>query len=665
MTKKLLFILLASSGFTFAQNSCAEAVAITAGQHIVEAVNGSEIPLPICADNGEGATAGEWFTYTPTANYFITITTDLAINNSRDTRFHVYTGSCGAFACFNGDDDSGSNYTSVASFNVTAGTTYYIAFDNRWSSGGFTFELTENEPVVSLFTFASTPLPVPGGFRDCVVDMNGDFLDDIVVVNDESVSIMYQQANGTFTTATLPTPDANFLPTWSIAAGDIDRNGKTDLLYGSGNGVTFMIQNNEGTGFTESSGPDYVFSQRSNFSDLNNDGHLDAFVCHDVEPNVYYINDGEGNLDFFQGGMGDFPSGGNYGSIFVDYDNDGDSDLFIAKCRGGNSGAKIDELHRNDGNGIFTNVSEAAGMAEPSQSWSSAWADFDNDGWMDAMIGVSSFADGGHKLRKNNGNGTFTDITEGSGFETLTSTSIEYVAHDFDNDGWVDVLCNNNTIMRNNGDMTFTKHIINANSGPIGDLNNDGRLDILNGTNVYSNISNNNNYLVVHVQGVQSNRNGLGARVEIYGAWGKQIRDVRSGEGFRYMNSMNVHFGLGTATEIEKVIIRWPSGNVDQIENPAINAPLFVLEGSSPLSNNEIASNQVMLYPNPASDVIYLNTGTGAEASVKVYDLTGKVVLSGKTLNSSLNVASLATGQYMLLIEDTNARQSVKKLIKK
>lgn len=651
---------------THSQNTCTDAISIGAGLHVVDAINGSQVPNPICAENGGGATAGEWYTYTPAADYNITITTDLPINNQEDTRFHVYTGACEALVCFNGDDDSGQGYTSIASFNVTAGTTYYIGWDNRWSGAGFTFELIEAAPVFSPFTFVISPLNIPDGYRDCIVDMNGDYLDDVVVVNNESVSILYQNTTpNNFQLATLPTPSATFEPTWSIAAGDLDNNGRADLLYGSGNGVTFMIQNNEGTAFSEIAGPEYVFSQRSNFTDLDNDGNLDAFVCHDVAPNVYYMNDGFGNLDFFQGGMGDFPTGGNYGSIFVDYDNDGDSDLFIAKCRGGNSGAKIDELHRNNGDGSFTDVSDFAGMAEPSQSWSSAWADYDNDGWMDTMIGVSSFANGGHKLRKNNGDGTFSDITAGSGFDLLSTTSIEYVAHDFDNDGYVDVLCGNNIIMRNNGNLTFTPCTINANSGPIGDLNNDGRLDILNGGNLYSNTSNNNNYLKVNLQGVLSNRNGIGARIEIYGAWGKQIRDVRSGDGFRYMSSMNAHFGLGQASEIEKIIIRWPSGTIDQINNPAANTTLFVLEGTAPLSNSEPEIASFTIYPNPTSNILHIQTSKNLEiGQITVYDFSGRIVNQHKSTNV-LNLETLSSGEYLVLIEANNGEKSVKKFIKK
>jgi PKD repeat protein len=115
--------------------------------------------------------------------------------------------------------------------------------------------------------------------------------------------------------------------------------------------------------------------------------------------------------------------------------------------------------------------------------------------------------------------------------------------------------------------------------GP-GDINNDGFIDIIYGYTIYKNNGNSNNWLTVTVEGTNSNRNGIGARVEIYGAWGKQIRDIRSGIGFRYMGTLNAHFGLGNAAVIDSVIVRWPSGNVDLVCNPDKNSVLHIIENS-------------------------------------------------------------------------------------
>ncbi len=655
----------------FAQNTCLTALPISAGTYTVSVIDGTDVPDPICAANGPiGANAaGEWYVYTPSDDYSVTVSTDLAANTGGDTRFHVYTGTCGALICHAGDDDSGSGFLSTSTFSVLAGVDYYIAFDNKWSSNGFDFEVTESSLPPTGFPVTFTPNVIPtisGGYQMAIADMNNDYLDDIIAVTSTSIQIHYQQAGGGFTSTTITTSDADYPPSWSLAIGDFDKNGFNDIVYGGGSGVTFMRANSNGTAYDEISGSEYVFSQRTNFIDINNDGHLDAFVCHDVEPNVYYINDGTGNLVFNQGGLGDHPSGGNYGSIWIDYDNDGDQDLFIAKCRGGGSTAGINELHRNDGNGVFTDVSSASNMSDIVQTWSSAWNDYDNDGYMDGLIGASSTSEGSHKLMRNNGDGTFSDVTAGTGWDTNPSLSIEHVSYDFDNDGFADVLGGGSKIMFNNGDMTFSPVGYGFTNGAIGDLNNDGFLDVQNGTTMYMNSGNSNNWIKISMQGIQSNSNGIGARVEIYGDWGKQIRDVQSGVGFRYMNTLNVHFGIGQATEIDSMIIRWPSGVVDGIANPTINETFHAVEGTHPLSLLAIDGESVHIYPNPAVNELTIENLAKIDASsVTIISNLGATVMELNPTQTNVDISKLETGMYILIIETKNGAKYSESFIKK
>ncbi|WP_339663405.1 FG-GAP-like repeat-containing protein [Croceibacter atlanticus] len=663
ITLSFLCCLISSLGFS--QDDCASAIAITEGIFTVDAIDGTEVPSPICAANGGGATAGEWYTYTAQENLGLTISTDLSQNQNQDpqadTRFHVYTGTCGDLVCRSGDDDAGTGFLSIAQFNVEAGITYYIAFDNKWNSSGFDFQIIEGAVIAepeTIITFTSTGSETDGTQR-ALVDMNGDYLDDIVSISTTNVNIRYQQTSGDFTTANIETTSAENSPSWSLSAGDIDGNGYNDLLYGGASGVTFMIANDTGTGFSQISGSEYVFSQRSNFVDINNDGHLDAFVCHDVEPNVYYINDGDGNLTFNQGGLGDTVNGGNYGSIWIDYDNDRDMDLFIAKCRGGNSGANINQLHENDGSGNFTEVSTAMNLADPVQTWSSAWGDFDNDGDMDAFIGASSFTNGGHKFMRND-ESTFTDVITGTGLENFEDTDIEYVTHDFDNNGYLDIYSGSGNFFFNNGDMTFTQQIVNFGAGPIGDLNNDGFLDILSG-NIYMNDGNDNNWLKITTEGVQSNWNGIGARIEIQSAMGSQMRDIRSGDGFRYMSSLNAHFGIGTDTEIESVTIYWPSGIVDTILNPTINETLFVQEGQT-LSIKDNSALQLNVYPNPTHQYLHVEglQNNTKNTSLQIVDVQGKQVNNVKLNSNRVDVSQLSNGIYFATITINNQSQTLK-----
>ncbi len=682
MKKITLFIILFFiCYFSSAQNNCATALPITAGLHVVSVIDGTDIPTPICALNGNvGANGkGEWYSYTPTQNYTVTVTTNLPQNTPTvDTRFHVYTGTCGNLICHSGNDDtSASNFSSTAVFNVLGGTTYIIAFDNKWTSNGFIFQLTEGTfvpPITQRISYTTQSIPtVNSTYNLGVVDMNGDRKDDIVGVSSNNLKIHYQGTNGTFTNTQFPITGFSNMPSWSLAAGDYNKDGFNDLILGGQQGVTFWKSNATGTAYTNESFSQYVFCQRTNFVDLNNDGNLDAFSCHDVDPNVYFMNNGSGVLTFYQSGispgattMGIHPEGGNYGSIFIDYDNDGDQDLYIAKCRGGSGTAKFNELHRNNGDGTFTDVSVASNLYDPVQTWSAAWADFDNDGDLDVVVGASSTTDGSHKFMRNNGDGTFTNITQGSGWDTNTSTNIEHVAHDFDNDGFVDVLGGGNKIMFNLGDGTFTSQSYPSISvGGIGDLNNDGFLDFLNGNTVRYAVPNSNNWVKVSLEGVTSNSYGIGARVEIYGTWGKQIREIHSGDGFKFMSSLNAHFGIGTATAISKIAVIWPSGIIDVINNPVINTTVHVVENSSTLKNQTISKTAFTVYPNPVKNILNISSNESLSMlDVEVYDLTGKLFLATSLVNNSINVETLSAGSYILILKDDNGKKFVHKFLK-
>ncbi len=656
-SKFLLIALLSFSTGMFAQNSCAEALPVATGIHTMPQFTGTEIPVSACYNNAD---MYSWYMFTPVEDMLAVVTTDLSQNLSVDTRVSIYSGVCGATTCIASDDDSGSGFLSIVSWNATADVPYFIVFDNYWNSDAFDFQITTEQPIVNAVNFTQIAIPTSGSTL-AVVDMNADFLDDVVAVSGSNLNLNYQQLDGSFVSVTHNTGPVQYGPGWSLAAGDLDNNGYTDLVY-AGSGASFIWANADGTGYSETSENIYIFCQRSNMVDLNADGKLDVFVCHDVEPNVQFTNQGDQVMVYNQGGMGMTPDGGNYGSVFIDYDNDCDMDMFIAKCRGGASLAKYNQLHRNNGDGTFTEVSEESNLWDPTQTWSSCWADFDNDGWMDVMVTASSFSDGGHKLMRNNGDGTFTNVTTGSGIDLQTGSSIENVQADFNNDGWVDVLGLGNKLMINNGDMTFSASNIIANYGPIGDLNNDGFIDVMTGSTAYLNTGNENNWIVVNTVGTVSNKSGIGARVTLYSAMGQQIRDVRSGQGFRYMQTLNTHFGIGTDTEIAYITICWPSGIIDVVNNPDINTKLTVVEGST-LQVLESTKPTLSIYPNPAEDFIQIQMSDARSTNnVLVYDLSGKIVLSTKAQSGRLDISTLPSGFYTVRV-DVDGKTYQEKLV--
>ncbi len=656
---------------SFAQEHCDSALTVALGSTTTAPAftnEMGEIPTQLCGltnQNGIPATKGKWYTFTAAENNTVTITTLLPQNNNSDTRFIVYSGSCTSLTCVGSNDDYSGTNSSQLTFAITTGTIYTIAFDNRYSSAGFDFRITiAPPPAPDRLSFTSTPVAgIAGGYNNCIADMNGDYRDDIVsAISTTQLAISYQQVGGGFTTSTYAVSNTSVLPSWSIAAGDYDNNGYNDLIYGSGSGVVFLKANSDGTAYTTDRKTQSYLVQRTNFVDINNDGKLDAFACDDNAPNRRYINDGI-NMNHIQGGIGDFASGGNYASLWSDFDNDGDIDMHLSKCGQGGSGVggNINQMFNNNGDGTYTNIAAAANMADAEQTWSSAVGDFNNDGWMDVIVGVNSLSDGGTNVKRNNGDGTFSSITAGSGYDTIFTTGREYVAHDFDNDGFLDVLNSGSTIMFGDGNFHFTPnpntYPLSTVDRPVGDLNDDGFLDIQNGNNVLFNNGNTNHWIKINLQGIQSNRNGIGARIELYGAWGKQIRDVQSGSGFQNMSSISAHFGIGLETQITKVVVKWPTGTVDTINNPSSDQSLYVLEGSTALANTNFNNSEFSLFPIPTKNILNIKINNSSTMkNAQVYDLAGKLILNSEVSNTALNVESLTKGTFILKVTDTKGK---------
>lgn len=445
-----------------------------------------------------------------------------------------------------------------------------------------------------------------------VADMNGDGRDDIVRLDEGRVLyVEIQNGDGSFTT--LSAGQVSTESEWSMCIADVDNDGRCDVVTGgSYNGVKLIRTNADGTTFdvTNLPGPG-MFLQNSNFADINNDGWIDYFGCHDDAESRIWGNNGDGTFSQHDEwiDMATVPASdnsGNYGSIWTDFDNDGDVDLYIAKCRQGvNNPAdprRINALFVNDGNNNYTENAEEYGLKIGAQSWTADFNDIDNDGDMDCFI---TNHDVNSMLLENDGTGHFTDIIAISGIGSL-DFPLEAVMRDFDNDGFNDILVSgsSNVIYRNNGDKTFTAVPNPFNNNTMltfatGDLNHDGFIDVYAGYGeIYTNPSNiddvlwlnsgnDNHFLSINLQGVVSNRVGIGSRVTLYSALGTQIREVRAGDSYGIHNSFCAHFGLGDLTQVDSVVISWPSGERDVIIDPEVNQFITAIEGTciSPPSN--------------------------------------------------------------------------------
>lgn len=448
------------------------------------------------------------------------------------------------------------------------------------------------------------------GVAIVVADMNGDTFDDIVrLQNGVDLWVEYQNADGSYQAA-LVEEDVGDGSQWTMAVADVNNDGRCEIMTGDYSiQKIWMTEDVEGFKNVYGTGtllPDGgFFSQGSNFADINNDGWLDAFHCNDNGESGIWLNDGTGNLlrdqviDMSIDGSSGEPASGNYGSVWSDIDHDGDLDLYIAKCRQGvddpEDPRRINTLWINDGENNFTESAVEHGLASGWQSWTSELQDIDNDGDFDVFLTNHDHA---AELFINDGNGFFTDITETSGID-LGITPIQAAFKDFDNDGWVDLLVTGSDFefYRNNRDNTFTQvpglfDGRNMESFAVGDVNHDGYLDVYGGyASIYTTPTNTDdalwinsasgfNFLAVNLIGVESNRNAIGAKVEIFGEFGQQIRELRSGESYGINHSATAHFGLGEFETVASLVISWPSGAVDTYENLEANQFITVIENT-------------------------------------------------------------------------------------
>jgi hypothetical protein len=499
------------------------------------------------------------------------------------------------------------------------------------------------------------------GYTSITVDMNNDYLDDFVRVSENGVGIDYQQADGTFESVFI-SMIIQWVPDWSAAAADIDGNGYTDLLLGNGQRASFLFANEDGTDFTEVFEDLYIFSQRTNIVDIDNDGDLDAFVCHDVDGNHNYRNDGNQNMVLDFNLIETLNLAGNYASLWVDYDNDGDTDMHLTKCRQGSTPGdpeRTNAMYRNNGDGTYTEVAAAINLDDNEQSWATVWQDFDNDGDFDAFCVNHSDA---NRFYENDGTGVFTDIIVSTGINPTDLGAWENHGADFDNDGYVDIFSEMaRELYMNNGDMTFTGYDLPFDEGAVGDFNGDGYLDVGRAGDLWMNDGGTNNWVKFALVGVESNLHGIGARITINGDWGTQIREVRSGTGYSHMSTLIAHFGLGTSTEIESVLIEWPSGTVDLIENVDINTQHVFIEGENVLGTSDFALNGISLYPNPTSAIINFSLKNMEGTPVRIIDVNGRTVLKTSiSSDNSINIETLTNGVYFVQLQIENKDLSYK-----
>ncbi|HEY0977007.1 MAG TPA: FG-GAP-like repeat-containing protein [Flavobacteriales bacterium] len=456
-----------------------------------------------------------------------------------------------------------------------------------------------------------------------VTDMNGDGLDDIATLDQGRVLVVYyQRTNGTFDRVSYGAIAND--NQWGFALGDTDNDGHKDLIAGGHyDNVHHLRISAEGVAEPVSDlNNSQLYAQCMNMMDADNDGWLDGFSCHDDgAPKIWTNAAQNGTLTYTD--LMDFTStpasdmSGNYGSVWTDFDNDGDIDLYIAKCRQGvNNSAdprRWDRLFVNDGDNNYSDRAAEFGVENRWQTWSVDFGDIDNDGDLDL---VATNHDNTMQLFENDGAGHYTEITEGSGLQ-INGFFLQSHFEDFDNDGFLDLLIGGMGIQHyftNNGDKTFTEENFPMTAGEamhsfgIGDLNNDGFPDVFasyaegyvepnnsHSDRLFLNEPNGNHWFNVVLEGTISNRDAVGARVTLTTALGTQIREVRSGESYGIVNAFSCHFGLGPNTEVLSMSVRWPSGLVETWNDLHADQVMTVVEGDCISPNAQVTATGDLL----------------------------------------------------------------------
>jgi tetratricopeptide (TPR) repeat protein len=468
-------------------------------------------------------------------------------------------------------------------------------------------------------------------------DIDGDGKLDLIVAGSGTFIRVYHNDGDKFTDVTEQVGLGHVPSGYSLNLVDYDNDGWLDLfisLNGWSGPMRDRLFHNEHSKFVDVSKKSGADDPGSGFvslwADLDNDGRVDLVVANGVlkdgsVPQIYR-NNGDGTFTNMTkaAGMNEPPAWGTIGIALGDYDKDGRVDILI----NGHGGAP-DRLYHNDGNWHFTEVAKKAGVVQPPHNgFVCFFFDYNNDGWPDILTtslapweaAVEGLRKGytpanaravhsdSSRLFRNNGNGTFTDVTYEAKLYYPTGTMGAGVA-DLDNDGHLDVYLGTgdpqlsrlepNRFFRNNGDGTFqdlTRYVGFARPGNKGhgvafvDIDDDGDLDIfaqLGGhypgdhayNAFYRNLKGNqNNWLEVELRGVKSNRFAIGAQVTVKAGGLLVYREVKGSEGFGATSPYRQHFGLAKKAKIDSLEIRWPSGVTQSFANLDVNQIIAVKE---------------------------------------------------------------------------------------
>src|SRR6266850_897534 len=418
-------------------------------------------------------------------------------------------------------------------------------------------------------------------------------------------------------------------PGSGVALLDYDHDGWLDIYLLNGSTVpalkdrepaphAMLLHNNRDGTFSDVTDKAGVSNQRWGFgvavADYDKDGWPDIYIANFGKNRLYHNNrDGTFADVSVKAGVSDRNHYYGLASVFIDVDNDGWLDLVVANDSAPNY------LYRNGGNGTFEDLSYLSGFAVSGQGYEQAsmgiaLGDYDRDGKLDLYL--TSFSDDYNPLYPNEGGSSFTDVTAQAGILEPTILFLGWgtVFLDFDNDGLLDLFVANGHVYRDvdqwdwgttyaQRPQLFRNHdgkkfqevppatdsgladVITGRGAAFGDLFNDGHIDVVTNnidstpTLLRNVVKNGNHWITLQlVGGPKSPRDGIGAKVFLTASGATQRADVFSGGSYGSSSDPRVHFGVGSATKIDKLEIHWPSGSRQQIRVPGLDRILTVTE---------------------------------------------------------------------------------------
>jgi hypothetical protein len=415
-------------------------------------------------------------------------------------------------------------------------------------------------------------------------DSDGD--DDLYLTVNGPNHLFRNDGGGRFTDVTVEARVGNEGFSVGTAFGDLDNDGDLDLYVVNFDGGPDVLYRNDGpvgaggayrfTDVTRTAGTTIERSSRGmTFVDYDRDGLLDIFVMA-IGRNILYRNLGGLRFQNVAGSLGVDQDDQGVGVVAADVNDDGWPDLFT-----GNRNGRPSNLYLNHG-GSFEDIAAGAGITERGLGMGVAAFDIDND--LDIDLYWTSWPDVANALYENRGEVAFENVAAASATDDPLGWGISVNAGDVDLDGLQDLFVTNgfdpstgpNVLFQNLGKGSFADvtgviggGAFDGRGVAFADFDNDGDLDLVvtadsgEPNRLWRNDSvTDHHWLGLRLRGSRSNRSAIGARVVVTTADGTYVQEVSGGAGRGSQNSLALVFGLGTATVVEELSIRWPSGDV-------------------------------------------------------------------------------------------------------